>query len=41
MNDIGMIIYFNLPPIVFTVFVFYSFVKYTYDNGRKGVKDND
>ena len=29
MNDIGMIIYFYLPPIAFIVFVFYAFVKYT------------
>ena len=35
MNDIGMIIYFNLPSIVFTVFVFYAFVKYTLEDGKK------
>ena len=35
MNDIGMIIYLNLPPIVFTVFVFYAFVKYIYEDGKK------
>ena len=36
-----MIIYFNLPPIAFTVFVFYVFVKYTYEDGKKRMKDND
>ena len=35
MNDIGMIIYFSLPPITFTVFVIYAFVKYTLEDGKK------
>ena len=35
MNDIGMIIYCNLQPIAFIIFVFYAFVKYTYEDGKK------
>ncbi len=36
MQDLGLIIYFNLPPIALTFFIVYVAVKYTYER-----KSND
>ena len=34
MQDLGLFIYFNLPPIAFTFFAFYIVVKYMYERGN-------